>query len=65
MTAPQPADKPDHNGSKCPTCRVPVAPDSEFFPFCSKRCKLVDLGAWLKGDYRISRPIEQRDLEEG
>jgi uncharacterized protein len=25
-----------------------------YFPFCSERCKLVDLGAWLDGDYRIA-----------
>ena len=25
----------------------------KFFPFCSERCKLIDLGAWLDGDYRI------------
>lgn len=65
MTASQTPRKPADGESKCPTCRVSVASNSEFFPFCSKRCKLVDLGAWLKGDYRISRPIEQRDLEDG
>jgi len=35
------------------------------FPFCSKRCRQSDRGKWLKGDYLISRPIEQRDLDEG
>ena len=32
----------------CPTCQRPVAwsPDSPFRPFCSERCKLIDLGAW-------------------
>jgi len=25
-----------------------------YFPFCSKRCKLIDLGAWLDADYRIA-----------
>ncbi|MFT7617536.1 MAG: endogenous inhibitor of DNA gyrase (YacG/DUF329 family) [Planctomycetota bacterium] len=29
-----------------------------FFPFCSKRCKLVDLGHWFDGNYRFTRPVE-------
>lgn len=34
---------------KCPTCRRPVqwSPESRYRPFCSDRCRLVDLGAWL------------------
>jgi uncharacterized protein len=34
---------------KCPTCRRPVEWSSEsvFRPFCSDRCRLIDLGAWL------------------
>lgn len=33
----------------CPTCQRPVvwSPESPFRPFCSERCKLVDLGAWV------------------
>ena len=33
----------------CPTCRRPVpwTPASEYRPFCSDRCRLIDLGAWL------------------
>lgn len=33
----------------CPTCQRPVAwsPESPFRPFCSERCKLIDLGAWV------------------
>ncbi len=27
--------------------------NARFFPFCSQRCRLLDLGAWLEGDYRI------------
>ncbi|MBN8613358.1 MAG: DNA gyrase inhibitor YacG [Deltaproteobacteria bacterium] len=40
----------------CPICKRALAAGataSEAFPFCSKRCKLVDLGAWLDGAYRI------------
>ncbi len=32
----------------CPTCRRPVAwtAESRYRPFCSERCRLIDLGAW-------------------
>jgi endogenous inhibitor of DNA gyrase (YacG/DUF329 family) len=33
---------------KCPTCRREIDwADSPFRPFCSERCRLIDLGAWL------------------
>ncbi len=51
--------------TRCPVCRGAVAAGAESFPFCSDRCRKVDLGRWLDEGYRISRPIEQRDLEEG
>lgn len=31
--------------------------ENPFRPFCSERCKLIDLGAWADGQYRI--PVEQ------
>jgi hypothetical protein len=33
----------------CPTCQRPVewSPDAPFRPFCSERCRLIDLGAWV------------------
>lgn len=39
--------------TKCPTCAREVAIDGPSFPFCSGRCKLVDLGNWLDGAYVI------------
>ena len=33
-----------------------MAEKSINFPFCSKRCRLVDLGKWFREDYRILRP---------
>ncbi len=39
--------------AKCPTCDGEVAADSVAAPFCSDRCKWVDLGRWLRGDYVI------------
>jgi endogenous inhibitor of DNA gyrase (YacG/DUF329 family) len=32
-------------------------------PFCSERCKLIDLGNWLGEKYRISRPLQAGDLQ--
>jgi endogenous inhibitor of DNA gyrase (YacG/DUF329 family) len=32
---------------RCPTCRRETAWDGAFRPFCSERCRLIDLGAWL------------------
>jgi uncharacterized protein len=52
-------------GPACPICGRPVKNDSPTYPFCTDRCRLVDLGRWFGGGYTISRPIEQRDLEEG
>ncbi|WP_419804105.1 DNA gyrase inhibitor YacG [Terriglobus sp.] len=48
----------------CPTCRKPVATGSEDFPFCSDRCRLLDLGKWASGEYRISSPVLDPDLLE-
>ena len=48
----------------CPTCRKAVAVDSPDVPFCSDRCRLLDLGKWASGDYRITSPILDPDLLE-
>ena len=48
----------------CAICKAPVAFLGETKPFCSKRCRDVDLGRWIDGRYQISRPIEQTDLDE-
>jgi endogenous inhibitor of DNA gyrase (YacG/DUF329 family) len=40
---------------KCPTCKRPVewSPESIHRPFCSDRCRLVDLGAWFAEKHKI------------
>jgi uncharacterized protein len=40
---------------KCPTCRRKVAwtEDSSYRPFCSDRCRLIDLGAWVSEQHKI------------
>ena len=42
-------------GMTCPICQRPVGPDAKTLPFCSPRCRLVDLGRWMEGRYRIER----------
>lgn len=44
----------------CPHCNKDVAwqSDSEFRPFCSKRCQLIDLGEWADEGHKISQPIQ-------
>ena len=38
--------------------------DAPFRPFCSQRCKLVDLGRWLDGTYSVSEPASPSDLKD-
>lgn len=42
----------------CPTCgkSVPWKPASRWRPFCSERCRLIDLGEWLEENHRIADP---------
>jgi uncharacterized protein len=52
---------------RCPICGVPVErpdrtttpPPKSYFPFCSERCRMVDLVRWLTGQYAI--PAERVD----
>jgi endogenous inhibitor of DNA gyrase (YacG/DUF329 family) len=54
----------------CPICGKKVvkpaedkkqtAKTADFFPFCSERCKLVDLNAWFESEYVISNPLEEQ-----
>lgn len=50
---------------RCPTCRTLITAESENFPFCSDRCRLIDLGKWANGAYRISSPILDPEVLEG
>ena len=54
-------DQTSGRSKPCPVCRAPAA--AEFQPFCSKRCREVDLGRWLGGDYRIpGPPADEEDI---
>jgi endogenous inhibitor of DNA gyrase (YacG/DUF329 family) len=48
----------------CPICKKPVDQSEKrnsrsYYPFCSERCKLIDLGRWLGGKYQI--PVVEKD----
>lgn len=56
---------------RCPVCKkiVKASPQEQpekarFFPFCSRRCKLIDLGAWLDAKYRIISRLESQESEK-
>lgn len=49
---------------RCPICKKEVSLDSPNVPFCSDRCRLIDLGKWASGDYRISSPVLDPELLE-
>ena len=48
----------------CVNCRVRPA-EPRWLPFCSERCKLADLGRWLRGDYRVAGPPADAHDEPG
>jgi uncharacterized protein len=53
---------------ECPICRRQVVykdpSEVPFRPFCSRRCKLVDLGRWLNEEYRVCEEIPQDQSSE-
>jgi hypothetical protein len=52
----------------CPICSKPIAaPSAEksaTLPFCSERCRQIDLLRWSKGSYQIVEPLDARELEQ-
>ena len=63
---PRPKSKRPVLRTNCPVCKAKVEiPDLSAdpnFPFCSHRCKLIDLGKWLDGRYRISEHLRKDDV---
>jgi uncharacterized protein len=49
----------------CPICKRPVPDDTcePPFPFCSQRCKLVDLDGWLSGRYVVSEALPFDEID--
>ncbi|GJQ56204.1 MAG: hypothetical protein AMXMBFR31_02520 [Candidatus Desulfobacillus denitrificans] len=50
----------------CPTCGKPVpwSAESAFRPFCSERCRNIDLGAWATEEYRVPENEKQSSNEQ-
>jgi len=46
----------------CPICKKLVPLDAPEIPFCSERCRTIDLGNWASGEYKISSPIFDPEL---
>ncbi|MCB1957994.1 MAG: DNA gyrase inhibitor YacG [Rhodocyclaceae bacterium] len=66
------ADRPDAAAAaprmvKCPQCGQPAlwAPDNRWRPFCSERCRQIDLGAWASDQYRVAGSEPAGDSDPG
>lgn len=50
---------------KCPTCKQSFVSgglaDNPWFPFCSERCKLIDLGSWLSDQYAVTEDLTREN----
>jgi len=49
---------------RCPSCRKIVLANEPDFPFCSNRCRLIDLGKWASGAYVISAPLNDPETDD-
>jgi len=49
---------------RCPTCKKLALASGPEFPFCSERCRLVDLGKWASGGYIISTPLNDPETDD-
>jgi uncharacterized protein len=56
-------DTPPRTGKPCPICGKPAL--AQFRPFCSARCRLVDLGRWLDGSYRVPAAENDEPVDDG
>ena len=49
---------------KCPICRKEVSRENPEFPFCSERCRIIDLGNWATEKYVIPSPADPKQERE-
>jgi uncharacterized protein len=51
----------------CPRCGQPAvfAPSNRWRPFCSERCRTIDLGAWASESYRVSKSADSENQTDG
>jgi endogenous inhibitor of DNA gyrase (YacG/DUF329 family) len=52
--------------ARCPICKKLVSSTGADLPFCSERCRTIDLGKWASGQYVVSSPVDDisDELEE-
>jgi endogenous inhibitor of DNA gyrase (YacG/DUF329 family) len=50
---------------RCPICKKTVKSSDAEFPFCSERCRMIDLGKWASGAYVISSPLRDTSDADG
>jgi hypothetical protein len=48
---------------RCPICKKEVKSADAGFPFCSDRCRIIDLGRWASGTYVITSPVTDAEEE--
>lgn len=51
---------------RCPTCNLELEwrPENRYRPFCSDRCRKIDLGAWANEEYRVPVVEEPEDPDQ-
>lgn len=49
---------------QCPICKKEVSLDNPNMPFCSDRCRIIDLGNWASEKYVISTPANRNEIED-
>ena len=47
---------------RCPICKTRTPRTAPEFPFCSERCRLIDLGKWASGKHVISSPLAEPEI---
>ena len=52
---------------RCPICKKAVKSTDPDSPFCSDRCRMIDLGKWASGQYVISSPVtdSEESIQDG
>ena len=48
----------------CPICRKKITRENPEYPFCSERCRTIDLGNWASEKYVISSPVDPQTFED-
>ena len=50
----------------CPRCgaQAPYSPENRWRPFCSERCRVIDLGAWASEACRVPVPLDPQSETE-